>query len=285
MATAQEERDLMIEIPEAAVLANQINEMFYGAKITGVVAGKTPNKFAWFSGDPADYPAMLLGKTIGEARPAGGRVEVSVKDYLLHFGEGALLRYLSADERVPEKHQLLLTFENGSSLVCGIAMYACFYCFNPNSGERDIYTLAAQNATSPLAAGFDYTFFTNLIDEKTAKLSAKAFLATEQRIPGLGNGVLQDILFYSHINPRRKVNTLSPDELTALYDSVKTTLLAMATQGGRDTEKNLFGTPGGYVTQMSRMTLKSGCPACGGKITRETYLGGAVYYCEKCQPK
>lgn|GEM_PF-2077218 len=30
----------------------------------------------------------------------------------------------------------------------------------------------------------------------------KAFLATEQRIPGLGNGVLQDILWTARIHPK-----------------------------------------------------------------------------------
>jgi len=25
------------------------------------------------------------------------------------------------------------------------------------------------------------------------------------------------------------------------------------------------------------------CPACGGKIVREAYLGGNIYYCPECQ--
>jgi hypothetical protein len=33
------------------------------------------------------------------------------------------------------------------------------------------------------------------LGQEVKKLSLKALLATEQRIPGLGNGVLQDILF------------------------------------------------------------------------------------------
>ena len=53
--------------------------------------------------------------------------------------------------------------------------------------------------------------------------------------------------------------------------------------GGRDTEKDLFGNPGGYQTRMSKRTLAGGCPACGGPITKEAYLGGAVYYCPRCQ--
>ena len=66
-------------------------------------------------------------------------------------------------------------------------------------------------------------------------------MATEQRIPGLGNGVLQDILFKSHIHPKRKLATLGDAELGRMYSSVKSTLRDMADRGGRDTEKDLLG--------------------------------------------
>ena len=73
------------------------------------------------------------------------------------------------------------------------------------------------------------------------KLSAKAFLATEQRIPGLGNGVLQDILWYANIHPKRKISTLSAEQKHKLFRSVKTILAEMTELGGRDTERDLFG--------------------------------------------
>lgn len=116
------------------------------------------------------------------------------------------------------------------------------------------------------------------------KLSAKAFLATEQRIPGLGNGVLQDILYNAGIHPKRKIMKLSDKEIQALFHSVKNTLKEMAQKGGRDTEKDLFGRPGGYATKMSKNTLHQSCSRCGSVIKKETYLGGSIYYCEGCQP-
>lgn len=42
----------------------------------------------------------------------------------------------------------------------------------------------------------------------------KAFLAAEQRFPGIGNGVLQDILLESGIHPKRKISTLRDLERT-----------------------------------------------------------------------
>ena len=55
---------------------------------------------------------------------------------------------------------------------------------------------------------FDVAYYNSLFDEKTLKLSAKAFLATEQRIPGLGNGVVQDILLNAKTHPKQKKNAL-----------------------------------------------------------------------------
>ena len=57
----------------------------------------------------------------------------------------------------------------------------------------------------------------------------------------------------------------------------------MAFKGGRDTEKDLFGCLGGYMTCLSKNTLDKPCPVCGGTIRKESYMGGSIYYCEGCQ--
>jgi formamidopyrimidine-DNA glycosylase len=61
------------------------------------------------------------------------------------------------------------------------------------------------------------------------------------------------------------------------------TQVVLVEQSGRDTEHDLFGQPGGYHTILSENTLDQPCPACGGTIRKEAYLGGAVYYCPECQ--
>lgn len=141
----------------------------------------------------------------------------------------------------------------------------------------------ARQRPSPLEPAFDRPYFDSLFDAETPKLSAKSFLATEQRVPGLGNGVLQDILWTARIHPRRKMSGLAPDELQAMFTSVKTVLRAMTACGGRDTERDLFGNPGGYITVLSKNTVGKPCPACGGLIEKEAYMGGSIYFCARCQ--
>ena len=117
----------------------------------------------------------------------------------------------------------------------------------------------------------------------SGKISIKEFLATKQRIPGLGNGVLQDILLEAGLHPKRKINTLREGEWKRTYEAVICILDQMKKAGGRDTEKNLFGQAGGYQTKLSKKTVGKPCPYCGNTIQKMNYMGGTVYYCPVCQ--
>jgi len=161
-------------------------------------------------------------------------------------------------------------------------MYGGLLAF-PEGKNDNKYYLVAQEKPSPLSDAFDEAYFNSLFDQDIAKLSLKAFLATEQRIPGLGNGVLQDILFNSGMHPKKKAASLSAADRKALFDAVRTTLAEMVSGGGRDTENDLFGSPGGYRTRLSRNNAGQPCPVCGTPITKEAYMGGSVYYCSGCQ--
>ena len=43
----------MLELPEALVLAGQINERVRGRRVVRAEAGGTPHRFAFFQGEPA----------------------------------------------------------------------------------------------------------------------------------------------------------------------------------------------------------------------------------------
>lgn len=131
---------------------------------------------------------------------------------------------------------------------------------------------------------FDDAAFRALVDAAPPATSAKALLAAEQRIPGVGNGVLQDILLNARLNPKRNAKSLADDEVARLFRAMKDTLAAMARESGRNVEKDLNGEPGGYRCLPSAKTWKDGCPVCHGAVVRQPYLGGNVYHCPACQP-
>jgi formamidopyrimidine-DNA glycosylase len=271
----------MLELPEAVVIADQITQAFKGKRIACVVANQSPHGFAWYTGDPANYDNLLAGKTVSHAIPYASQVEVHVGDMLLVLSTA--MHYHAPAEKRPKKHQLLVEFEDGSALSCTVQMWGGMFCFpKDEKGGFPDYEIA-KTRPSPLSNAFDRTYFDSLFEEGWEKLSTKEFLATRQRIPGLGNGVLQDILWTARLHPRRKMGTLSVEEITAMYDAVKSVLKAMTDQGGRDTEKDIFGSPGRYKTVLSKNTVGTRCPECGTMIVKEPYMGGSIYYCEMCQ--
>lgn len=273
----------MLEIPEASFIAGQVRRELGGKKITTIVTGYTPHKLAWFYGEPESFAALLKGKSIDGASGYGGLVEIEAGSARMLFGDGVNLRLHEKGEARPKKHQLLVEFEDGSALSASVQMYGGIGAYEEGKLDNPYY-LAARQKPSPLGAGFSEDYFNDLVKPpEVQKLSAKAFLATEQRIPGLGNGVLQDILYNAGIHPKKKIRDLSGQELSILYKSVKDTLIEMSEQGGRDTEKDLFGRPGGYKTRLSKNTANQPCSRCGGTIHKETYLGGSIYYCDGCQ--
>ncbi|MCL2059062.1 MAG: endonuclease VIII [Oscillospiraceae bacterium] len=276
----------MIELPETYVLSEQINNTLVGKTILNVTANAHPHAFAWYAGDPAGYHDKLSGKKVTSSNPGtgytcGGNTEIICEDMLLVISTP--IKYHAPGDKLPAKHQLLIEFDDFSHMSCTVQMWGAMFCYGTDGdGLPEGYTV--KKCPDPLTDAFDEAYFDGLWGGVKPNLSAKAFLATEQRIPGLGNGVLHDILWNAQIHPKRKLETLGAAEKANMYASVKSTLHNMRAQGGRDTERDLFGCKGGYKTVLSANTLKSPCTACGGALVREAYLGGNIYYCPNCQP-
>ncbi len=272
----------MIELPEAMARAQELKTHLAGKTVARVLPPSVPHKFCWFNGDVEQYQPLLAGQTVQEAVGFGIFVEIRfTAGRCLCFNDGVNVRLWPSMEAAPAKYQLLLAFTDGAVLTLTVAMYGGIICHQQDYDNE--YYQSSQQKPSPLSDEFNSSYFDQLLADVKANTSAKAFLATKQRIPGLGNGVLQDILLLARVHPKRPVGSLSPLERKRLFQCVTGVLAQMTVRGGRDTEKDLFGQPGGYRTQLSKNTLAQGCPQCGGELVKETYLGGTVYYCPHCQ--
>lgn len=273
----------MLELPESYTLSKQINEHLKGKIISEVQVLHTPHRFAFFHGDTKAYGEMLEGQTIVEAKPVGGMLEIDTEDCMIVFADGLTPRYYEDQKKFPEKHQLAFFFDDETALICTIRMYGIVHVF-PKGEDTEGYYVSSSSKPDPFSDKFTYSYFRSLYPVGK-KLSAKAFLATEQRIPGLGNGVLQDILWDAGIDPRFPMATATEEDFQALYQSVVGVLRKMCDDGGRDVEKDLFGKPGGYISQLSKNSLEEPCMKCGTLIHKAAYMGGTVYFCETCQKR
>lgn len=271
----------MLEFPEVLTIAEQLKESVVGRKVDKVLPPSKVHKFCWYNGEPEEYDAAIKGSEIMDAKGFGLFVEMTFDNgYKLCFNEGVNAR-LVPYAPMPKNHQLLVTLNDDLELVFTVAMYGGII-LHADDFDNEYYKKSKQ-AVSPFSPEFE-AYFHKLLAESKPSMSAKAFLATEQRFPGIGNGVSQDILFAAGIHPKRKLATFHDLEKDDLRNSIITVLHDMVENGGRDTEKNIFGQPGNYKVNLSKNTIASGCPKCGGSIVKETYLGGSVYYCPVCQP-
>jgi formamidopyrimidine-DNA glycosylase len=138
---------------------------------------------------------------------------------------------------------------------------------------------------TPVERGFTFKYFSGLIDEllKGEKRSVKSLLTQDQLIPGLGNASAQDIMFHAHVLPRRPLAELSAGQRKDLYQAIVDTVREIIDRGGRNDETDLFGKHGGYARLMDAAAAGNPCPDCGTKVQKMQYLGGACYFCPKCQ--
>lgn len=122
---------------------------------------------------------------------------------------------------------------------------------------------------------------------KKRNVAIKQALMNSQVVVGVGNIYASEVLFLSHINPKRLAKDLSQAEIEVLVAQIKKVLTASIASGGT-TIRDFEGADGkpGYFVQKLNVYGKAGeaCPVCGTAIEHFTQGGRSTYFCPKCQP-
>ena len=275
----------MIEFPEALVIADQMDAAIQGKQIASAMRGNAPHKFAFYTRSAEEYADILKDRRIGPARGHGGLILIGAEpDYLLALGGGGeRIALHRAAKTLPKKHQLLLYFTDDSYLTVTVQGWGAAMLFHES--EVPGHPWVGKPGVSPLSDAFSYEFFQERFGElkENDSSSVKYFMISKPGVWGVGNGCLQDILFRARLHPRRRALDLTEAERRALHAAIRDTLGQMVAQGGRDGEMDLYGQPGGYQRILSSETAGQPCPECGAPIEKIQYLGGASYFCPKCQ--
>lgn len=275
----------MFELPEFITLARQINATLTGKTILSGRLGNSPHKFVWYNRSPEEFAALTHGKTVGAARARGKWLFVPLDPgYVLLLGEcGGRILYHPAGAKLPEKYHLWLAFTDGSALTAMTQMWGAMELYE--AGRELERQYVRDMRPTPSEPEFTFEYFAALIESLLAgeKRSVKGLLTQEQLIPGLGNAIAQDILFRAGLHPKRPIGELGTDQRRRLYDAIGLTVAEAIAGGGRNDETDLFGQPGGYGRLMDSKAAGQPCPACGTAIEKLQYLGGACYFCPRCQ--
>lgn len=137
---------------------------------------------------------------------------------------------------------------------------------------------------------FTFAVFKKIMEKKKGAI-AKAALLDQMSLAGIGNIYADEILFDSQIMPNRKVNTLKPEEIKRIYQSIKKVLKHAIRHRG-----TTFGTQleGHYVDSEGRhgnyldflkvyQREKEKCERCGGIIQKKNIAGRGTRFCSSCQ--
>jgi formamidopyrimidine-DNA glycosylase len=113
------------------------------------------------------------------------------------------------------------------------------------------------------------------------RMQIKGVLRDQHIIAGIGNAYSDEVLHTARMSPFKMAASLTPDQVTALYDAMMTTL--------RDASKRAEGVAAGDLKAEKKTGLrvhgKAGqpCPVCGDTIREVSFADSALQYCPTCQ--
>jgi len=278
----------MIEMPEATTIAKQMHVELIGKAISQFGRGNKTHKFLWLNRSDEEFAAIFPGLRVTGASSFGRSIYLHLGDHMLWWSDaGGKLLYHAPGDKLPKNFHLSWKFTDGSALTFALQMWGAVKLLDKSEfDERP----NEESGVPPLSPEFTLERFSEMLDEYPEKISKgiKGFLvATGYSIPnhiqGLGNAIVQDILFNARLSPKRKTPDINPSERSILFDSIQNTLTEAIELGGRYDEVDLYGQKGGYIRLMDSKTKGTTCPNCGTDIQKISYLGGACYLCPQCQ--
>ncbi|MBD3248237.1 bifunctional DNA-formamidopyrimidine glycosylase/DNA-(apurinic or apyrimidinic site) lyase, partial [Candidatus Falkowbacteria bacterium] len=118
------------------------------------------------------------------------------------------------------------------------------------------------------------------------KKGIKATLLDQKTISGLGNIYVDEALFRSGIDPRRKSDKISDKEIEKLHKSIEE-LIKKAVKYRGTTFSDYSDSRGnkGNFSQFLQVYGRTGekCTACGTRIKKIREAGRGTHFCPKCQ--
>ena len=276
----------MIEGPEAMRFAKQMQLVLLGKRVDACQRGNSPHKFAFYTKTAEEYAALLPGKTVGPASSLGGMIYVPLDpEYVLVLGGGGERILFHADETsLPARHQFLLRFTDAAYLTVTVQMWGAIQLFHRSEWKpgKNFYGFDMVEAAGPdFTLDYFHSLFAGLAPG--CKDSLKFFVISKPGVCGVANGYLSDILWKAGLHPRRRAVDLTLDEQARLYAAIRAVLEQAVAAGGRDTELDLFGFPGGYHRILDSDSVGKPCPNCAAPLEKIQFQGGASYLCPSCQ--
>ena len=138
----------------------------------------------------------------------------------------------------------------------------------------------------PLSKKFNIDYLKLAI--KKCKKNIKNFMMDQKYISGLGNIYVNEILFFSEVNPEKQVNKLSNRQVAKIVSNTKKILIRSIQLGGSSIRdfNSALGNKGTFQQNFmvyDRYNKFCKKKKCQGKVKKIYINNRSTFFCEKCQ--
>lgn len=222
----------------------------------------------------ADLRDALIGTELVDTRRHGKWLFANANGgpwLCFHFGMTGSLAYFDDMADDPEHDRVLFSFENGMHLA-----YDCQRRFGRVTLTDSVEVFVERKDLGPDAQGLSWERFCAAIEGRTARL--KTLLMDQSVIAGLGNILVDEILYQCRRHPEQPVDELGEEGLRDLYDAMTRVIEVYVQARTADGE-----IPQDWLAH--HRDEGSECPGCDGEIKRIKINGRSTYFCPSCQTK
>ncbi len=136
-----------------------------------------------------------------------------------------------------------------------------------------------------LDKNFTLKVFKEILDKKKGGVIG-TILLDQELIAGIGNIYRSEILFEAGVNPKRKIATLSDEDVKKIFDEIKKVFKkAIKYRGTSDSDyRDTDGKPGNFQ-KVLKVYQREGerCIGCPGFVKRDKLGQRSIFFCPKCQ--
>jgi formamidopyrimidine-DNA glycosylase len=270
----------MPELPEVETVVRELRDDVVGRAFIGVSidwAGEIHTL------SPVDFTNRLINQRVTALRRRGKYIIFELTDdaMLIHLKMSGRLYVADPGMVVKDDRWTRVTFnmDDGRELRFSDARKFGRVYLVSNAEE-----IVGKLGPEPLEDEFTPDIFRQRLSSRTGTL--KPLLLNQEFVAGVGNIYADEALWRASIDPRRKVDTLTPDEIELLYQAIRDSL-----QAGIDHQGTTFswyrkpdGTIGDYQNHFLVYDRENEpCQNCGTPISKIWLAQRGTHFCSKCQ--
>jgi formamidopyrimidine-DNA glycosylase len=279
---------MSIELPEAKILAEQMNRVLKDKRIRSYHLRDCERlqKIGFINRDVKVFD-QLVNRKVESVTSRGNviRMELDEGMNVILFPEyGGEVFYHSSETTVPEKFHLKIDFCDKTALTVRLTSMGGIQVLK-DAELKSSYVFRRDfnpEIFSPVDEDFTFERFSKLL-AKNNKALKTVLVGKDAFVVGLSNSAFQDIIYRAKLHPRRKASELKSHEQKALYDAVRLVLQERIRLNGKNQFFDLHRNQGRYTPAMGPNMRKQKCPVCGTTIEELSLGGGKVFVCSKCQ--